>query len=85
MQCSFDPPLVAVEIKRGTRTFDMVKAAGAFVIHVTGAPILANLPGYLECRVVERVDRGDHPIFIAEVVEAGVQSKLLALRDMGWN
>lgn len=119
MQCSFDPPLVAVAVKRGTRTFDMVKAAGAFAIHVigagqqevaslffkhvgikdgkiggrpftvgvTGAPILADLPGYLECQVVEMVDRGDHPIFIAEVVEASVQSNLLplALRDTGWN
>ncbi len=54
---------------------------------VTGAPILSALPGYVECRVVEWVDRGDHPVFIAEVVEAGVQNSLLplALRDTGWN
>jgi flavin reductase (DIM6/NTAB) family NADH-FMN oxidoreductase RutF len=118
-QCSFDPPLVAVAVKRGTRTFDVVQAAGAFAINVvgagqqeivsmffkhvdiegdkigglpfkagvTGSPILAGLPGYLECQVVEFVDRGDHPLFFAEVVEGGVNNDLLplALRDTGWN
>ena len=118
-QCSFDPPLVAVAIKRGTRTFDLVQAARVFAINVvgagqqeiaslffkhvgiegdqigglpftagtTGSPILAGLPGYLECKVVEFVDRGDHPLFVAEVVEAGVQNNLLplALRDAGWS
>ena len=54
---------------------------------VTGSPILAGLPGYLECQVVELVDRGDHPLFVAQVVEAGVQNNLLplALRDAGWS
>jgi len=119
MQCSFDPPLVAVAIKRSTRTFDVVKAAGTFAINVvgagqqeiasmffrhvsaeagkiggipftpgvTGAPILSGLPGYVECQVVEWVDRGDHPVFVAEVIEAGVQNNLLplVLRDTGWN
>ena len=118
-QCSFDPPLVAVAVKRGTRTFDVVQAARVFAINVvgagqqeiaslffkhvgiegnqigglpftagtTGSPILAGLPGYLECKVVEFVDRGDHPLFIGEVVEAGVSNNLLplALRDTGWN
>ena len=56
-------------------------------VGVTGSPILAGLPGYLECQVVECVDRGDHPLFVAEVVEAGVQNSLLplALRDAGWS
>ncbi len=58
-----------------------------FTPGVTGSPILAGLPGYLECQVVECVDRGDHPLFVAEVVEAGVQNSLLplALRDAGWS
>ena len=119
MQCSFDPPLVAVAVKRGTRTFDLVQAARVFAINVvgagqqeiasmffkhvgvegdkigglpftagvTGSPILTGLPGYLECQVVEFVDRGDHPLFVAEVVEAGVQNNLLplALRAAGWS
>ncbi len=118
MQSSFDPPLLVVAIKRGTQTFDVVKAAGAFAVNivgvgqqeiasmffkhvsveggkiggipfvpgVTGSPILSGLPGYVECQVVEFVDRGDHPLFIGQVVEAGVQNNLLplSLRDAGW-
>jgi flavin reductase (DIM6/NTAB) family NADH-FMN oxidoreductase RutF len=38
----------------------------------TGAPILEHAPAYIECRLVESVERGDHSIFVGEVVEAGV-------------
>jgi flavin reductase (DIM6/NTAB) family NADH-FMN oxidoreductase RutF len=38
----------------------------------TGAPILANAPAYVECRLVATVEKGDHSIFVGEVVEAGV-------------
>jgi len=39
---------------------------------VTGAPILTNAPAFVECRVVGSVEIGDHSVFVAEVVEAGV-------------
>jgi flavin reductase (DIM6/NTAB) family NADH-FMN oxidoreductase RutF len=39
---------------------------------VTGAPILTNAPAFVECRVVGSVEKGDHSVFVAEVVEAGV-------------
>ena len=38
----------------------------------TGAPILANTPAFVECRLVASVEKGDHSIFVGEVVEAGV-------------
>src|SRR5262249_22693532 len=38
----------------------------------TGAPILANTPAFVECRLVSTVEMGDHSIFVGEVVEAGV-------------
>ena len=38
----------------------------------TGAPILANAPAFVECRLVATVEKGDHSIFVGEVVEAGV-------------
>src|SRR5215510_6089088 len=38
----------------------------------TGAPILENTPAFVECRLVDTVERGDHSIFVGEVVEAGV-------------
>ncbi len=38
----------------------------------TGAPILVNAPAFVECRVVATVEKGDHSIFVGEVVDAGV-------------
>ena len=57
----------------------------------TGAPILESAPAFVECRVVEAVKRGDHSLFVAEVVEAGVKSPIegrpddvtLTLRHLG--
>src|SRR5262245_50008905 len=39
---------------------------------VTGAPVLEQLPAFVECRLVTTVEQGDHSIFVGEVVEAGV-------------
>lgn len=36
----------------------------------TGAPILTNAPAAVECKLVEVVERGDHHIFVGEVVDA---------------
>ncbi len=37
----------------------------------TGAPILEQTPAFVECRLVDSIERGDHSIFVGEVVEAG--------------
>ena len=37
---------------------------------VTGAPILSEAPGAIECRVISIVEQGDHHIVVGEVVEA---------------
>jgi flavin reductase (DIM6/NTAB) family NADH-FMN oxidoreductase RutF len=58
---------------------------------VTGSPILASTPAYVECRVIERLERGDHAVVVGEVVEAGVASPpegraddaTLWLKDLG--
>ncbi|HEX6940935.1 MAG TPA: flavin reductase family protein [Longimicrobiales bacterium] len=39
---------------------------------VTGAPVLTDALGYVECRVVGEVATGDHTLFVGEVVDAGV-------------
>ena len=57
----------------------------------TGAPILENCPAYVECKLVEILERGDHSVFVAEVVEAGVKTEppgrpddmTLTLRELG--
>lgn len=40
---------------------------------VTGAPLLADLPAWLEARLTDTVRRGDHTVFVAEVVGAGIR------------
>lgn len=53
----------------------------------TGAPILDDVPAYLECRVTESFDAGDHTLFVADIVEVGVQNDLegLTLKETGWH
>jgi len=57
----------------------------------TGVPILASAPAWIECRLIGTVEKGDHSLFVGEVVNAGVQSEIsgrpdeaiLTLRDLG--
>ena len=37
----------------------------------TGSPLLTDLPAWLEARVTDRVLRGDHTVYVCEVVGAG--------------
>lgn len=53
----------------------------------TSAPILENLPDYLECKVIDiREDLGDHAIVLFEVVEASFQADIepLTVADSPW-
>lgn len=53
----------------------------------TSAPILENLPDYLECKVIDiREEHGDHAIVLFEVVEASFQSEIapLTVADSPW-
>jgi flavin reductase (DIM6/NTAB) family NADH-FMN oxidoreductase RutF len=57
----------------------------------TGSPILASTPAFVECRVRDIVERGDHAVVVGEVVEAGVAKQpearpddaTLWLKDLG--
>ncbi len=57
----------------------------------TGSPILVAAPAHVECQIVEIVETGDHHIFVAEVVDAGVSGTIdgraddatLHMRDLG--
>jgi flavin reductase (DIM6/NTAB) family NADH-FMN oxidoreductase RutF len=54
----------------------------------TGAPLLVDLPYWFEARVTDTVARGDHTVFVAEVVSAGVRDESpvpLLLRSTGMN
>ena len=55
---------------------------------VTGSPLLVDLPWWFEAQVTDTVKRGDHTVFVAEVVEAGVRDESktpLLLRSTGMN
>jgi flavin reductase (DIM6/NTAB) family NADH-FMN oxidoreductase RutF len=59
----------------------------------TGAPILTEAPGAVECRVTEIVEQGDHHIVVGEVVEAHLHkppagrpdAAILEMKDLGDN
>ena len=38
----------------------------------TGCPIITDSLGYLECKVVGSVEKGDHTVIVGEVIAAGV-------------
>ncbi len=63
----------------------------AFRAGTTGAPILENATASLECSLVDTLEKGDHSIFVGEVLDAGVREEpagraddvTLTLKDLG--
>lgn len=54
----------------------------------SGAPILADALGWLECRLVATLPAGDHTLVLGEVVEAGSEhpdAQPLTLQQAGFN
>jgi len=54
----------------------------------TGSPLITACAYWFECRVTDTVERGDHTVFVAEVVDAGVRDDAvtpMVLRDTGMN
>jgi len=57
----------------------------------TGSPILLSVPAFVECKLVDTLERGDHSVFVGEVVDAGVTQEIsgraddatLWLKDLG--
>lgn len=122
-QASFEPPLVAVGVKKDSGAHEIVKQSRAFVLNVlgkgqqglafkffkslaregdtiggekftkgaSGAPVLASTIAAIECKLVETVERGDHSLFVGEVVEVRLPSApagraddaTLVLKDLG--
>ena len=52
----------------------------------TGCPIIKDSLGYVECQVVGAVEKGDHTVFVGEVIGAGIhrEGKALNLESTGW-
>ena len=118
-QCSFNPPLIMVGVRKDSRSYGLIQTGKVFSINLidkkdrrlaqmlvkpadrvgnklgkvghvvedTGAPILREAFAYLECRVREIYEPGDHAIVIGEVVHAGFHARgeSLTCADMGWH
>lgn len=53
----------------------------------TGAPIIVEAPAWAEVRVTDSIARGDHTVYVAEVVDAGISDETaapLVLHDTEW-
>jgi len=119
-QCSFDPPMISVAMKKGRAAEGMLKSSEKFVLNIlqtgqkdmlghfgkgfkpgedpfagietrtgeVGAPIMENCLCFLECRVRDIYEAGDHHIFVGEVVNAGTQEDgqpMVHVRRSGFN
>jgi len=53
---------------------------------VTGSPLLNNALAWVECKIISRTPSGDHTLFIAEVVEVGINREgvPLTLKETGF-
>jgi flavin reductase (DIM6/NTAB) family NADH-FMN oxidoreductase RutF len=57
-----------------------------FYLGETGCPIISDTLGYVECQVVGAVERGDHTVFVGEVIASGIhrEGDPLLLETTGW-
>jgi len=58
-----------------------------FYLGETGCPIISDSLGYVECTVVDAVEKGDHTVYVGEVIAAGIhrEGEQLLLSTTGWN
>jgi flavin reductase (DIM6/NTAB) family NADH-FMN oxidoreductase RutF len=52
----------------------------------TGCPIITESLGYIECKVVDASEKGDHTVFVSEVIASGIhrEGQPLLLESTGW-
>jgi flavin reductase (DIM6/NTAB) family NADH-FMN oxidoreductase RutF len=84
---------VAFTFFKPTQVSDGKLSGQAYRKGTTGAPILTDAPGAVECRVTASVEQGDHHVIVGEVVEAHLNRPLagrpdtaiLEMKDLGDN
>jgi flavin reductase (DIM6/NTAB) family NADH-FMN oxidoreductase RutF len=83
-------PLAFTFFKPAERQGQTISGEG-FRPGVTGAPILASTPAFIECTLEATVEKGDHSLFVGKVVEVGLARQpegraddaTLWLKDLG--
>ena len=81
-------------VRKFTKPVDVdleARTLNGFAYHdgLSGAPILDQAAAYIDCRVSQQIDVGDHTLFLGEVVDAGFQKAeetgLLRMEDTRMN
>jgi flavin reductase (DIM6/NTAB) family NADH-FMN oxidoreductase RutF len=86
MSVSLEPPLVAVSPAKTSTSWPLVEAGGSFCANVlantqeslarqfavSGAPLLEGVAAWMDCRIYERYEGGDHWLVLGEVLELSV-------------
>ncbi|MHB8219634.1 MAG: flavin reductase family protein [Acidimicrobiales bacterium] len=67
----FVKPLPVSDVVGGAGGQPRSMAGQEVIVATTGAPILRSGPGWLDCRVNERLELGSHSLFVGEVVDCG--------------
>ncbi|MFO7803798.1 MAG: flavin reductase family protein [Desulfovermiculus sp.] len=52
---------------------------------VTGAPVLADCPAYMECRVVDSMAPGNHTLFVGQIVQAEISTEADLLTSLDYS
>lgn len=84
---------VAFTFFKPTQVSDGKLSGQSYRKGTTGAPILLEAPGAVECRVTAVVEQGDHHIIVGEVIEAHLNhapsgrpdAAILEMKDLGDN
>ena len=79
-------PMVASFFKISEQTNSAINNYN-FQLSENGSPILDDIPMVLEVKIIEIVDKGDHPIFICEIMNTILREDvdMLALADTNWH
>ncbi len=78
--------LAAAFFKPKTRVGNKFENVEFYEGETTGCPIIRDSLGYIECRVVGTIAKGDHTVYVAEVIAAGIhrEGNPLLLESTGW-
>jgi flavin reductase (DIM6/NTAB) family NADH-FMN oxidoreductase RutF len=78
---------IAQDFFRPTKRENNLLNGHPYEVGSTGSPLLSELPAWVECRVTDTVPRGDHIVYVAEVIDAGMrndQARALDMWNTGW-
>lgn len=79
--CS-DPAMVSISVRPERYSYAMIRETGEFVINLTTkeltyAPIIAESPVNLECRVQKEIPLGSHNMFLAKIEDVMISEKYM--------